>query len=155
MRTTTIYIILLASLMSCSSPSTIKLFPMEQYLQGSWYRARCVTMNDSIIYSNDTISTIEIHTFKNHSWVQYYKQFDHVEKYTWSFIADDTAIYRSTDSTGQALKIGTRGDTLVLNRNPYYFLFCRYYSSALPNSWPDSLITCSQMGPPCFVNLQY
>jgi hypothetical protein len=155
MRWFTSYLILfMPILLTCNPPYSVKLFPMEQYLQGGWYKVGyCLKNGSGCGPFDDTNTTIEVHFFKNHSWKQYYRQTNHVESYTWSFLADDSTLWRENDSTGGTFHIKTQVDTLLIDKDPYYYLFCRYYSSSLPSSWPDSVVTCSQLGPPCFASL--
>jgi hypothetical protein len=83
--------------------------------------------------------TIEINFFNKHNWRQYYRETNYVRLYNWTFFADDSTLYRKNDSISDYLPIITRGDTLIIDKNPYYYFFCRYFSRFLPGTWPDSI----------------
>ena len=137
-----------AYLLSCDSPDMDRLFPMEEYLQGGWYRIGW-TPDTSVDASSlgptmDTTTTIEVFFFSGHTMEQYYRLTDHVEKYVWSFLATDTTLHRSNDSVSQTLWIHTLGDTLLIHKSPYYQWFCRYYLDGVPSTWPDTVVFVAQ-----------
>ena len=138
----TIYLIYVF-LLGCNSPYSEKLFPMEQFLQGGWYRiGERVFISDTNFTFSDTNTTREILFFKDHDLKQYMRIGDYVELYLWSFLADSTTLYRENDT----LKINSRllinNDTLFIYAHAYpqYNMFLRYNSSSLPSSWPDSIV---------------
>ena len=118
----------------CNPPYSEKLFPMELYLQGGWYKIGYSSSLSDIGPTDDTLSTIEIHFFNKHIWQQYYRESNYVKLYTWTFLATDTMIYRKNDYTSQTINIRTRGDTLIIDKIPYFYYFCRYNSLSLPSS---------------------
>ncbi|MBN1576375.1 MAG: hypothetical protein JW913_07485 [Chitinispirillaceae bacterium] len=151
MRTITRVILILLGVChaSCNFPYSEKLFPMEQFLQGGWYRIgstadTCVDVR-FLGTQMDTGTTIEVFFFSGNTWKQYYRQRDHIDLSIWRFLATDTSLYRSTDSIGgRTFDIVTSGDTLLIEKSPFYFWFCRYHSSRLPGSWPDSIVVIIQ-----------
>lgn len=134
---------ILLFLVTCNSPYSEKLFPMEKYLQGGWYRIGSRTIGDTGGVYFDTNTTFEILFFKNHELKQYENNGNYVSLYSWSFLADSTTLYRKNDSIALNSALLIMGDTLLIQNHVYYQydLFLRYDSTTLPRSWPDSIVS--------------
>ena len=125
---------------SCLAPYSETLYPMERYLQGGWYRIGTGSASALSIGPMDSAETFEIFFFKGRKFEQYCRKDDCVELFTWDFLADDTILYRTNHTVGRTYAIGTHGDTLLIDKEPWYFWFCRYGAPGLPVSWPDSVV---------------
>ena len=135
-------------LVACNSPYSEKLYPTEQYLQGGWYRLGIRTIDstgnisDSIYAKADTNTAYEMFFFNGHSLIQYVRQDNYVELFSWSFLADSSTLYRKSDSISLTSNMIINGDTLMIMSATWYqySVFCRYHSMSLPRSWPDSVV---------------
>jgi hypothetical protein len=136
-------LIILLFLFTCYSPYSDKLFPMEQFLQGGWYRIGSRAIGDTGGVNFDINTTFEILFFKNHELKQYENNGNHVALYLWSFLADSIELYRKTDSISITSPLLINDDTLLIQKGIQYNLFFRYNSSSLPSSWPDSIVESS------------
>jgi hypothetical protein len=145
LKTIYLYCVIM-SLFTCNSPYSEKLFPMEQFLQGGWYKIGLKAFNSDTnnIYF-DTNTTIEMLYFENHNLKQYERYNNYSELFLWSFLADSTYLYRKNDTIDINSQILIHNDTLLISVPNYmqYNIFLRYNSSSLPSSWPDSIVISS------------